>query len=157
VWSQRIGMIASQMMSAVESTGKGSEDYGEALRRFSGNLSNLEDLEDVTAIKSLVTDVLSDTKSVTEHMETLRAEVTSSTEEITQLKHDIELARRDALTDGLTEVANRKCFDDALISAAAEADVTGSPLSLILADLDHFKSFNDTHGHQVARIIHGRA
>ncbi len=148
-WGQRIEEVAEHILSAVETTGKDTEDYGEALRSFSGNLSNLEDFEDVTAIKSLVAGVLNDTKSMAAHMETLRAEVTSSADEITELKQELEATRRDALTDGLTGVANRKCFDDTLKRAAQEADQTNTPLSLILVDLDHFKSFNDTHGHQV--------
>lgn len=41
-------------------------------------------------------------------METLRSQVTSSTDEIPQLKQELETTRRDALTDGLTGVANRK-------------------------------------------------
>ncbi len=148
-WSRRIEETAEHVLNAVAKTGKDTEDYGEALRSFSGNLSNLEDFEDVTAIKSLIAGALNDTKAMAAHMETLRAQVTSSTDEITELKQELEATRLDALTDGLTGVANRKCFDDKLKRAAAEADETKSPLSLILVDLDHFKTFNDTHGHQV--------
>ncbi len=148
-WGERIEAVAGQILSAIESTGKDTEDYGEALRSFSGNLSNLEDYEDITAIKSLVAGVLNDTKSMAEHLEELRSKVNSSTNEIDILKQELESTRRDALTDGLTGVANRKCFDDTLRKAAAEAEAYDSPLSLIIADLDHFKSFNDTHGHQV--------
>jgi diguanylate cyclase len=148
-WGQRIEEVAGHILRAVESTGKDTEDFGDALRSFSGNLSNLENFEDVNAIKSLVAGALNDTKTMAVHMETLRSQVTSSTDEITQLKQELETTRRDALTDGLTGVANRKCFDQTLRRAAAEADKTNAPLSLILADLDHFKVFNDNHGHQV--------
>src|SRR5438045_1033376 len=47
--------------------------------------------------------------------------------------------------DGLTGVANRRRFDEAL----AEACAAGIPLSLILIDLDHFKQLNDSQGHQI--------
>jgi len=50
--------------------------------------------------------------------------------------------------DGLTGVANRRRFDEALDEACAATNETGAPLSLILIDLDHFKKLNDTHGHQ---------
>jgi diguanylate cyclase (GGDEF)-like protein len=46
--------------------------------------------------------------------------------------------------DGLTGVANRRRFDEALEEACA----TGAPVSLILIDLDHFKTLNDSQGHQ---------
>jgi len=49
--------------------------------------------------------------------------------------------------DGLTGVANRRRFDEALDEACASAREDGEPLSLVLIDLDHFKKLNDTHGH----------
>lgn len=50
--------------------------------------------------------------------------------------------------DGLTGVANRRRFDEALDDACAEAGSQGEPLALVLLDLDHFKRLNDSQGHQ---------
>ncbi len=50
--------------------------------------------------------------------------------------------------DGLTGVANRRRFDEALDEACAAANEQHEPLSLVLLDLDHFKRLNDTQGHQ---------
>jgi diguanylate cyclase (GGDEF)-like protein len=50
--------------------------------------------------------------------------------------------------DGLTGVANRRRFDEALDEACAAANEVGAPLSLVLIDLDHFKKLNDSQGHQ---------
>ena len=58
--------------------------------------------------------------------------------------------RRDATTDALTNLANRKAFDEELGRAYAEAVESGEPLSLAVIDIDHFKGFNDTWGHQTA-------
>jgi diguanylate cyclase (GGDEF)-like protein len=49
--------------------------------------------------------------------------------------------------DGLTGVANRRRFDEALEEACASAAEEREPVSLVLLDLDHFKRLNDTHGH----------
>lgn len=54
-----------------------------------------------------------------------------------------------AATDGLTGVANRRRFDEALTSEFRRARRDGSPLALLLVDLDLFKTVNDTYGHQV--------
>ncbi len=54
-----------------------------------------------------------------------------------------------ASTDGLTRLANRAAFDTRLSEELKRARVKGHSLSLIFADVDHFKSFNDTFGHQV--------
>lgn len=50
--------------------------------------------------------------------------------------------------DGLTGVANRRRFDEAIEEACAMANAEAQPLSLVLIDLDHFKMLNDSHGHQ---------
>jgi diguanylate cyclase len=53
----------------------------------------------------------------------------------------------ESLTDPLTSVANRKQFDRCLEHAVIEANTRGQPLSLMIADIDYFKKFNDTYGH----------
>ncbi len=68
------------------------------------------------------------------------------------LKHTWE-TRRDELTelafkDKLTQLFNRRYFDDKLANEAARSLEFRTPLALILLDIDHFKAFNDTHGHQ---------
>ena len=55
--------------------------------------------------------------------------------------------QRLAVTDGLTGIANRRAFDEALQSEVIRATRYGHPLSLIFLDIDDFKIFNDTHGH----------
>lgn len=54
-----------------------------------------------------------------------------------------------AMKDGLTGLANRRAFDEALSGEWQRTLVAKSQLSLMLADIDHFKKFNDAHGHQV--------
>ncbi len=50
--------------------------------------------------------------------------------------------------DGLTQIANRRHFDEFLQQEWRRSARQGSPLSLILLDIDHFKDFNDWYGHQ---------
>ena len=52
-----------------------------------------------------------------------------------------------AEVDGLTGVANRRTYDDALGRMLTEARQTGRTVSLVLIDVDHFKAYNDEHGH----------
>jgi diguanylate cyclase (GGDEF)-like protein len=53
-----------------------------------------------------------------------------------------------ATTDSLTGLANRRQFDERLQEEWARAKRDGTPLSLLMIDLDHFKRFNDHYGHQ---------
>ncbi|HZS24629.1 MAG TPA: diguanylate cyclase [Gaiellaceae bacterium] len=59
------------------------------------------------------------------------------------------IVERQALVDGLTGIANRRQCEDSLTSEIAQADRLGTPLTLVLADLDDFKAVNDLHGHAV--------
>jgi diguanylate cyclase (GGDEF)-like protein len=58
------------------------------------------------------------------------------------------LVARQASTDGLTELANRREFEESLANEISRAERFGGNLALILADLDNFKQVNDRFGHQ---------
>ena len=78
----------------------------------------------------------------------LERRLAESTQEVRRLREHLEQVRRDAMTDALTLLANRKAFDEALDRACADMDDSGAPLTLAVIDIDHFKRFNDTWGHQ---------
>ena len=64
------------------------------------------------------------------------------------LKAQSDLLRRMVFIDGLTGVANRRCFDETLSAEWRRSMRSASPLALLLLDVDHFKRFNDRYGHQ---------
>ena len=66
---------------------------------------------------------------------------------IEEQAQQIDHARREARSDGLTGVANRKAFDEKLHLLLDEWRRQGTPFVLIIADLDQFKRVNDSHGH----------
>jgi diguanylate cyclase len=80
-----------------------------------------------------------------------------SKSEISNLQQSLEAIRAESLTDPLTGLGNRKYFDRMIGVAVENALASGEPLSLLLFDIDHFKSFNDSYGHltgdQVLRLV----
>ncbi|NJR39604.1 MAG: PleD family two-component system response regulator [Leptolyngbyaceae cyanobacterium CSU_1_4] len=58
-----------------------------------------------------------------------------------------QMLQRLASVDGLTQVANRRCFDEMLIYQWQSTSREQEPLSLIFVDIDYFKRYNDTYGH----------
>ncbi len=65
----------------------------------------------------------------------------------------VEDARRNARTDALTGIANRRGFDERFAQVVQETDRYGGTAALILIDLDHFKRVNDTYGHEAGDAV----
>ncbi len=64
------------------------------------------------------------------------------------LKHALDLLEEQAFIDGLTSIPNRRRFNEILDKEWYRAMRNNSPLSLILMDIDYFKTYNDNYGHQ---------
>lgn len=69
---------------------------------------------------------------------------------------EIDRTRKEARTDALSGVANRKAFDEKLEMCMRDWRKHGVPFVLVLADIDHFKWINDTHGHQAGDHVVNR-
>lgn len=65
------------------------------------------------------------------------------------LKAQSDQLRQMVFIDGLTGVANRRCFDERLGAEWRRAARNAVPLALLMLDVDHFKRYNDRYGHQV--------
>ncbi|MEV8510354.1 GGDEF domain-containing protein [Actinoplanes sp. NPDC051475] len=70
-----------------------------------------------------------------------------------QLQAAVAEQQRLAVTDGLTGLHNRRHLTEMLTVEADRAGRTGSPLSVVVIDLDHFKQINDTYGHQAGDAV----
>jgi len=141
----RIGSAISNLLAVLTNANKDVAQYDAALETFSSELTSRSM---PTELVELVRVVLDDTKSMatTNHQLEERLHVTSG--EITRLRDDLDRLRHEASTDPLTGLANRKMFDVGLQEAAQESGEDGKRLSVLMIDIDFFKQFNDTHGHQ---------
>lgn len=128
---------------AIARAHKTQADYGHTL---AGAAQVMDAAPDDASLKTLVTGLSSATRRVRRETGILEKRLEASNKEVARLRENLEQVRRDAMTDALTNLANRKAFDERLAATCAEDD--GAALCLALLDIDHFKRFNDTWGHQ---------
>lgn len=135
-----------QVMRCINTAARDAQAFNKTLDDASAGLGDGVGEESVRAI---VANLLVETQRAAEKNQTLEARLSESSGEIAQLRENLEVVRREALTDALTGIPNRKFFDTRLRECAAASLESGEPMSLLLLDIDYFKKFNDTYGHQV--------
>lgn len=121
-------------------------NFGQQLDNISSAIGRSQPHEKVRA---LVADLVRETQSMAKRNYTLESRLGRIAGEVTELRENLQQVQREARTDALTGIPNRKFFDARLLEAARESLAESEPLSLLLSDIDHFKSFNDNFGHQI--------
>ena len=139
--NRELASVALAIKQAQASNGQ----YGETLEAVGRDLE--ADVAPLT-LKELVQNLAAATKQVQLETSSLEKRLDSSAAEVARLREHLEQVSRDATTDALTKLANRKAFDDEITRACAEANELDLPLALAFIDIDHFKRFNDNWGHQ---------
>jgi diguanylate cyclase len=99
--------------------------------------------------KVVINGLVDELLKATSRAKNLESRFGETSQELDKVKETLERADRSAKTDTLTGLANRRGLDEALNAAQIRAMESGRPLSILLIDIDHFKRFNDTYGHQV--------
>lgn len=141
----RIEAELQRILGYVGDAGEGAAEYGKTLASAEDDILGAKDVD---GLKGAITKVLTETRKMEKVNVDLETQLAESTSEVGQLRDDLEDMRKEALTDALTGIANRKLFDMEMRRQARDAMESGEPLSLLMLDIDHFKKFNDTYGHQ---------
>lgn len=138
--------IMHEVMQIVTGAKETTGELGESLAKSNSEMKQVKNVDD---LKKVMTAMLTDTQKVAMKNKELEAQLKDSSSRMDQLKTEVEAVRKEAKTDGLTGLVNRKAFDDIFQARIRESARENRALSLLLLDIDHFKVFNDTHGHQV--------
>ena len=153
VGARVIGEIDDVMTLITEALGM-SASYDDSLADATRKLSVAGNRDEV---KAVVEALVKSTREMRGTNKALEERLTLSKSEISNLQHSLEAIRAESLTDPLTGLGNRKYFDRSIDVAVQQALANGQPLSLLMFDIDHFKSFNDSYGHltgdQVLRLV----
>ena len=144
---QRIGNELQQVMAtlanAAGSTGDSAELFSAQLDSLAANLQTLNN--SLTA--PMVLQVMESTARMRSSAHALESDVKGSQSEIQRLQNELKRVRDESLIDTLTQVFNRRGFDQRLAAMLARPATGTRQHGLIMFDIDHFKAVNDTHGH----------
>jgi len=142
----------AKLAQVLQGAGADTAAFGQTLMAANSDLDAAK--PDIGAI---VAKVAAATRSIEARNRKLEEQLQTSMSEVSSLREKMEAVRKESLSDALTGLANRRCFDDRMREAAIEARRERKPLSLLIGDVDHFKRFNDTYGHatgdQVLRLV----
>ncbi|MGA2056698.1 MAG: GGDEF domain-containing protein [Bradyrhizobium sp.] len=123
---------------------------------ISDNRAQMADLGEVksecqTAVdpRPIIEKLVKELSKATTRSSALEANFLQTTKDLDQIKDSLKQAEQHSNTDALTGLANRRSLDAFLRTAQITAMEAGTPLGILLIDIDHFKKFNDGFGHQV--------
>ena len=142
----QINTTIKNVTGAVRDVKTATSEYSTKLGGVSGQIA---DVDDAGQLKQILTTVMSDTENMIVQNQQLEKQLDKSSVVMEELQRDLENIRKEALTDGLTGLSNRKAFDNEINRISEEALSTSGTFSLLMVDIDHFKSFNDNFGHQI--------
>ncbi len=134
-----------QIVDTISESQSSASDYKSSLE---GAKTELTSEQDTDKIREIVSNLIVATRQTEAINRNLEVQLAESRRQIEEMKESIEAIRFESLTDELTTLANRKHFDQSLERAIDEAEHSREPLSLLMTDIDRFKNFNDTYGHQ---------
>lgn len=159
--TDRIDQVGSRVIGEIDDVMTLINDALNMAVTFNASLSgaskSLDAARDPAAIKAVIETLVKSTREAHDTNKALEERLLFSRSEVSVLQQSLEAIRAESLTDPLTALGNRKYFDRALMTAIETAQKRGEPLSLLMLDIDHFKSFNDNYGHltgdQVLRLV----
>jgi len=134
-----------QVLDMIDAASGSTTTYSADLADASAKLAVAYDGD---TLRAVIDRLIGGAKAMEINNRKLEASLSASKLEIEHLQQNLAVIRNETLTDPLTGLSNRKFFDTALAEAIAAARQKNEPLSLLMADVDCFKQFNDRFGHQ---------
>jgi diguanylate cyclase len=159
--TDRIDKVGARVIGEIDDVMRLLDDALGASTGYDANLrgatEKLEGAESREEVRSVVDALVKSTYDMRDTNKALEERLALSRAEISNLQQSLEAIRAESLTDPLTGLGNRKYFDRSIDTMVQNALASGEPLSLLMFDIDHFKSFNDSYGHltgdQVLRLV----
>jgi diguanylate cyclase len=144
-------VLASDQIGALMSAARGFLNT-----TINDNRAHVRALGDMSAeanagadARQLVEGLIAALSTATVRASTMEANFSEASRELDTIRTSLQKAEEQSRTDTLTGLANRRALDEFFRQAQIDAMEQGTPLSVMMIDIDHFKRFNDSFGHQI--------
>ena len=131
--------VLTKLNKIVESISFDVEEHNESVEDVTKELQ-LMDLSDTESVVAVVARLVGANNK-------LQHQLTSAEARLQDQAKIIQVHVRDARTDPLTSVANRRAFDSEINEGEQSLSAAGEPMTVMMMDVDYFKKINDVHGH----------
>ncbi len=139
VLQREVASPLCQLVSTTEQLAQG--DFGGSISGDNDPSPLTERIDEIGQLSRAFASMAQQLQDLFEHQESRIAERTAQLQDVNQ---ELERLSR---CDDLTQLANRRCFDETLAQELLRQQRTQKPLSLLLCDIDYFKQYNDCYGH----------
>lgn len=154
VLSAKISQEIEQAIAVISAAAGSNSAYGDSIQGVGNQLGKVKTPDD---LKSVIETLVQASRGMEKNSRQLEAKLEESRNQINTLNESLEEVRNESRTDALTDIPNRLAFDEKFTAETQAAEETQEELCLVLADIDHFKKFNDNHGHrtgdQVLKLV----
>ena len=141
----KIGGEVENIVNLLDYAVGSSSEHGKSLDEVSAQIG--DNIDGVT-LSRLVEVLVTGTRNMSQNNRDLEENLHESRQQTAELNFLLDAVRSESRTDQLTGIPNRKHFDEYIGAKIREANQIGDDLSLLVGDIDFFKKFNDTWGHQ---------
>ncbi len=141
---------ATSILDIVRTYIDAGERYSVSLAQAGRNLPKSASPEEIGIIVKFL---LAENAKMQNEASSLKKSLEQSKSQIDKLRSHLAEAQEVSMRDPLTSLSNRRRFDDSLARELADAREHGTPLCLVLADIDNFKKVNDHFGHTIGDEI----
>jgi diguanylate cyclase len=143
---QELSEAVDSVVNATTSLGYSARQHAASLHEKETQLASCKSTEQA---KSIAKGLLREAHELYEFSAAKALELQESAAQIKKLRDELQRARREAMTDTLTGLSNRKVFDQTLSQLVRLRQEEHIDFSLIIMDIDHFKKINDRYGHLI--------
>lgn len=134
-----IQKIVDSVSGLTDDVAKGIDRHNTLVQEISEELSGDENGDIKTVLQAVA--------SLIKANESMQSELSSTKQQLEDQSQQMDSFAADARTDSLTGLSNRRAFDEVIKKLLAEQNEKQKPTTLMMIDVDHFKRFNDRHGH----------